>query len=305
LYSGSAGIERIIPAFLWNPVLYIERWNAFNVKDKEDAMLGGTNPISSQLTSVYRDSTIALSDALTKLASGKKFQNAADDLHGFAQSNRLELEINGYQQVKQELVDAKTVTSAASTSGSTVYTNLTKMKEYAQKYINETNGSNDSNKLAEYAAEFNSLRSDVVSTLQNSYVDGTRVTQAGTVIRTVSLDPQGQGQLSINFSTVADDSIIGSINIAGMANTNGIQNEIDKALSYLSQSNGFSNIIDRQIKMSSVIVNNKEALKTMVSDVDEADQTTKAVDQSIRQNVSVAMIAQGNISQSDIGRLYG
>ena len=97
-------------------------------------MIGGVNYASSQLASIYNTGNQQLASTLTKIASGKKFQNAAEDLLGFIRSNKLSTEISGYQKVKENLTEFKTLTSAAVQAGGAIYEDLTKLKTLAQQY---------------------------------------------------------------------------------------------------------------------------------------------------------------------------
>ncbi len=246
-------------------------------------MIGGVNVATSQIASIYNQGNQQLADTLSKIASGKRFQNAGEDLLGFTRANNLSLEINSYNEVKQNLTAAKTISTAAVQVGSDVYEDLTKMKDFAQKYIDETAGANDATKLAEYKAEFESLKSSVSSALQNAYVDGTLVTQSATALKTVNLDPSGNGQLEMNFSAVASDANVDAFNISNMANTDGIQSEINNALTFMSEAKGYNNIIDNQINLNNTIVNSKEAVKSLITDIDEAQKCLRCL---IRMSVS-------------------
>jgi len=124
-------------------------------------------------------------------------------------------------------------------------------------------------------------------------------------LKKVSLDPQSQGQLTIEFSVVANESLIDTFNVTTMTDTNGIDIEIGNALTYLSESKSFNAIIDRQTELLGLIVNNKEAVKSLITDIDEAKVTAEVIDRSIRLEAAGAMIAQANIMQGNMISLYG
>ncbi|HMA65288.1 MAG TPA: hypothetical protein VKO63_08820 [Chitinispirillaceae bacterium] len=268
-------------------------------------MIGNNSQIMAGLSGIYRDSTIALSGAMGKLASGKKIQSPQEDIHAYIQRVNLEIDIKGYEDVRIKLSDTKTITAAAVDSGSTVYRDLLKMKKIADDYISEAAGNYDPVKLAEYRAGFESLKDTVVGSLQNAYVDGTLITQAGAELRTVALDPDNQGQLTIEFSVVADESLIDTFNVTTMADTSGIDTQIGNALTYLSESKSYNAIIDRQMDLLGLIVNNKEAVKSLITDIDEAKVTAEVIDRSIRHEAAGAMVAQANIMQGNMISLYG
>jgi flagellin-like hook-associated protein FlgL len=197
------------------------------------------------------------------------------------------------------------MSSAAVDCAGAVYKDLTKMKIFADNYLSEISGNNDPVKLAQYRAEFNSLKDTVVSSLQNANVDGTLITQEGTTLKTVMLDPKNVGKLEIEFSAVPDHLLIDTFNITTMTDTSGIDTEINNALTFLSESKSYNAIIDRQMDFSGLVIKGKEAVKSLITDIDEAKVTSDVVDKSIRLEAAGSMIAQGNILQHSIVSLYG
>ena len=267
-------------------------------------MIGGINYASSQIASIYNAGSQQLAATLTKIASGKRFQNASEDLIGFTRAAQLNSEINGYSMVKQNLTEAKVITDAAIQVGSGVYKDLLEMKNLAQKYIDEKAGANDTDKLAEYKAEFTTLKKSVVSALDNAYADGVQITTASSSLKTVDLDPEGNGTLDINFSAVPVSATIDGLDITTMANTTAVDTELTNSLTYLSEAKQFGSIIDNQLNLSNVIINSKEAVKSLITDIDEAEEMSNALDQSIRQQAAISMLAQANVSRQSVMKLY-
>jgi flagellin len=262
-------------------------------------MIGGVNSASSQLASMYNAGSEQLAATLTKIATGKKFQNASEDLLGFIRSNNVSVEINGYNQVKEGLTEFKTFTSAAVQSGGSIYENLTKLKSLSDQYADTT----DVDKQAEYAAEFNSLRTQVTSALDNSSVDGVDVMATGSV-KTANLDQSGN-TLDMNFSAVANSAEIAVLEIDDdVTAVAGLDEQIEDSLTYLSEAKAYDNIASQQIKLTDTIVNSKEALKSLITDIDDAEETGKAIDQSIRQQAAVSMMAQANMARQSVLKLY-
>lgn len=257
-------------------------------------MIGGSSSVSANLSSVYATTSNALNDALLKLASGKKFQNAGEDLLGFVRTTALSVDISGYQQVKENLTEAKTYTAAALQAGSSIYEKLTEMKDLAVKYSSET----DNDRKANFKAEFDALVEEVGSILSNTRVDGMVVT-ATAEVKKVNLDPDGStGSLSVTFTAVADT---GDLDVEDVST---VDDQITAALTYLSEAKAFNNIIDQQIKLTDTIISSKQAVMSLIADVDEAEQMNQVIDLSIRQQATVSLLAQGNMIQSSLARLY-
>lgn len=268
---------------------------------REDRMIGGINYASSQIASVYNNGSQQLADTLTKIASGKKFQSAAEDLIGFIRSQNLQVDIDGYGQVRENLTEFKAYTSASVTAASSIYESLTEMKNLASQYA----GTSDTDMQAEYASEFNALRSQVETGLENTYVDGTLVTASGSEIKAVDLDPDGNGSLSMNYTDVASNTDVAALDITDTTNAQtDVQTEIDSMLTYLSEAKAYDAIADQQLNLTNTIINSKQAVKSLITDIDEAEETNNALDQSIRQQAAMSMLAQANMSRQAVMKLY-
>ena len=263
----------------------------------------GSSTINTSIASVYAANTRALADALTRIASGKKFQNASEDLIGFIRSQDLQVDISGYEKVRENLTTFKSYTSAALTAGSTIYEKLVEMKELAVQYAD----TEDADLKAEYAAEFNTLKTLVVSTIDNTFVDGDQVTKDTDEITAVDFDPNGDGSLSMTFTDIADSTVIDAFDITAEVDPtdeDDVQAEIDSALVYLSEAKSFDAIADQQLNLTGTIINSKKAVMSLITDIDDAEEMSKVLDLSLRQQASMAMMAQGNIIQSSLLKLY-
>ncbi len=263
-------------------------------------MIGGSGSITSKLASVYAANTKALSDALSRLSSGKKFQSAKDDLSGFIRSNKISTEIDGYRRVREDLTAFKAYTSAAVETGSKVYENLTRMKTLAKQYAGVT----DTEMKSNYRAEFESLKIQTGKILTSTFVDDTNIMQASSTITSVPLDPHGGGSLEMKFSTVTEKNSIDGFAIDGESIGTDIDKEIDKMLDFLSEAKAFDRISSQQLKLNETIISSKEALQSLISNIDDASEMSKVIDLSVRQEASIAMIAQGNMMQSSLSMLY-
>jgi flagellin len=263
-------------------------------------MIGGVNTSTSRLASAYNIGSEQLNATLTKIATGKKFQNAAEDLLGYLKSSKLKVDISGYQQVKQDLTEVKAFTSAAVQAGSDMYEKLTEMKNLAAKYdVENTKAVKDQDKLDQLTADFDALKAEVQSIVDNTKVDGKSLTGT-TEITSVALNPDGTDPLSIKFT--ADFTGISTLAITGGAA--GVTTEMTEALTYLTESRTFDNIVDQQVKLADTIIASKQAVDQLVSGIDEAEEMSKAIDQQVRQQAAISMLAQANQSRQSVMQLY-
>jgi flagellin-like hook-associated protein FlgL len=127
--------------------------------------------------------------------------------------------------------------------------------------------------------------------------------QASTAIASVVLNPQGGNTLAMNFSAVSASGDIDSMDIETVT-VEDVDAEIEKMLTYLSEVKAFDSIASQQLKLNDTIISSKEAVKSLITEVDEAAETSKMIDQSVRQLAAVSMIAQANLSRQSVLKLY-
>jgi flagellin len=268
-------------------------------------MLGGINYANSQISSIYNAGSQQLAETLTRIASGKKFQNASEDLIGYLRSQRLETDISGYEEVRENLTTYKMYTSTAVSSASTIYENLSRMKELSVMYDTA-----DADHQAEYSAEFTALKTQVETALTSTYVDGVAVaTDTGMEsLDPVDLDPDGNGTLTFSF-TAEMPTTGGGGDIEGLVITTAdgtdIDTELTQVMTFLEEAKAYDAIIDQQLTINETVINSKQAVKSLITDIDEAEEMSNVLDLSLRQQASVAMLAQGNFMKDALNKLYG
>lgn len=264
-------------------------------------MIGRTQSSTNAIASVYAETNRALTDALTRIASGKKFRNASEDLLGFIRSRNLTVDIKGYERVRENLTEFKSYSTAAVEAASSIYQSLTSMKDLAKQYA----GTSDTDLQAEYRADFNAFKKQVTTALENTYVDGVKLTSSGSDVKSVDLDPDGTGTLTMNFTAIASNSAVKAIDITDTANAqSALQSEISSMLTYLSEAKAYDSIATQQLSHTETIIASKQAVVSLITDIDDAQETSKVVDLSVRLQAGVAMLAQGNIVQNALLKLY-
>ena len=155
----------------------------------------------------------------------------------------------------------------------------------------------------QFKSEFNSLKTQIVKALTNSKVDVKDIMHASTAIASVVLNPQGGNTLAMNFSAVSASDDIDSMDIETVT-VEDVDAEIEKMLTYLSEAKAFDSIASQQLKLNDTIISSKEAVNSLITEVDEAAETSKMIDQSVRQQAAVSMIAQANMSRQSVLKLY-
>jgi flagellin-like hook-associated protein FlgL len=135
-------------------------------------------------------------------------------------------------------------------------------------------------------------------------------------IASVVLNPQGNSTLTMQFTNVSSSTDIDALELAAEEEGGGegggtatsivdqIDAEIENMLSYLSEAKAFDAIASQQLKLNDTIISSKEAVKSLITDIDEAAETSRMIDESVRQQAAVSMIAQANMSRQSVLKLY-
>jgi flagellin-like hook-associated protein FlgL len=263
-------------------------------------MIGGTNSVTSGLASIYNANTRALSESLGRIASGKRIQKPSDDFAGYIKSRSLLNEVSAYTIVKQDLLKAKGYADYAMEAGTAMMGKLERVKELAVLYASTS----DPDEQALYVAENLAIRDEITALVADSFIDNNAAFQVGSLID-VELDPVGVGG-TFNVAFVATDYPTAAEILLLVVTDGGTTADaaIGKVTSYLTKASGYSEDIQRHMDLTDIVINSKEAAASLITDIDEVKEMATATDLQIRQQASIAMIAQANISQQGILQLY-
>lgn len=270
-------------------------------------MIGGPNPSIANLSSIYTANNLAIALAMTRIASGKRVQNPGDDFAGYAKASSLQSDIDQYETIKQNLQDANGLSDYAEQVGDTVVTNLNSLQElktlYASSIALDTDAGNAS--AASYKAQYAAAYLEMNDTINAAYyVDANGVSinvyQSGVNLATVKINPEGN-TISINASAIANIAAVDDI-----ANTSqNIAAEIINAELYSATMNSAGSLMQSQMKLTDTIISSNQATISVITDIDEAAETSLLTSLQVRQQATVAMMAQANIAQGYAAILYG
>jgi flagellin len=265
--------------------------------------LGGINNVSNSIASIYNSNSQTYADTLSRIASGKKINKPSDDFVGYIRAATMKTSVSGFETVQQKLTDTKGIASMMAKAGADIYEDLSRMGELAQMHADEVAGDNDADTLAAYANEFNALADAIDDLIDNTNYNGTNLLTAGT-IKTVDLDPSGTSTFSMIIAAgeVPTKAAIDALDITTGATVADAQ--IGFAASYLVKAEGFVTALERHIDMTGIVIQSKNEQISLIDDIDEAEEMTKSIDQSIRQQASIAMLSQANVSRQGIMQLY-
>ncbi len=261
-------------------------------------MIGGPNPIFSKLSQIYRNNNQSIANALARIASGKRIQNASDDFVGYFRSRALLTDVAGFEVVKQNLQEAKGYADYAVETGTAIMEKLVKSKKLEAQYA-----AADAAGKVSIQAEHDVLEAELTSLIANARYDSTVIHANGSMIE-VELDPdEVSGSFDVAFVTADDIVVPGNLDVT-VGDFVLVDAEIAKAASYLAKASGFSEDLDRHIDLTDTIINSKEATNSLITEIDDVKELAALTDLQIRQQATIALIAQANNIRAAIASLY-
>jgi flagellin len=284
-------------------------------------MLTNIYSTALNLGNIYAQNNALLSQSLERLSTGKKINNPSDDLGGYTRAMDLKTSYDVYGSINQNLQDWKGAMDVASTAGGSINSSLQRMQEL----INLSQTSSDPNAQNADQAEFMQLAASIKSTIQSTNSNGAYVLNSGATLASIPLVPGSAAPtLDIKFAgpaisgaggtDLADLNDATKIKIGAPTATYtpdyaGTQTILNNALSdmatYNAQVEGLSKQIDTFTNINNTIITNQKSAESSITDINEADELAQYNVLNIRQQGSVAMLAQANLSAQNLLVLYG
>ena len=260
----------------------------------------------------------AMNDAMERLSTGKRINNAGDDAAGLAISSRMTSQIQGLEQAARNAGDAISMIQTADGAFGEMTSIMQRMREITVQASSATNSATD---IAALATEFNGLRDEVVSivtytewngrTLLNGAVDG-----AGDDIVSFQIGSNAAQTINVDFGTFAMTAATGNdfganfqtdLTISTNADSNTAMGYIDTALTAVNTRRATLGAaisrLEHAIDNLSNIAVNTEASRSRILDADYAQESTELARTQIIQQAGTAMLAQANQKSQSVLQL--
>ena len=263
----------------------------------------------------------AMNEAMERLSTGKRINNAGDDAAGLAISSRMTSQIEGLQQAARNANDAISMIQTADGALTEITSVLQRMREITVQASSATNSTTD---ITALATEFNGLRDEVSNivtyttwngrTLLDGSVDG-----AADDIVSFQIGSNAAQAIAVDFGTFAMTGATGNDFGANFINTLTISTNADSntAMGYIDTA--ITGVTTRQATLGAAISRlehaidnlsnnavNMEASRSRIMDANYAKESTELARTQIIQQAGTAMLAQANQkSQSVLQLLKG
>ena len=251
-----------------------------------------------------------IDQAMLRLSTGKRINNARDDSAGLAIATRLTAQVEALNIASRNAADAQSMLDTAEGALSETHTILLRMRELA---VQSANGTLTNNDRLHTDAEFQQLEAEILRISDNTkwagkaLIDGSNDGSDATNKPALSFQVgEGSGQtiaVSINGMDPTDLSLNNNgVSTAAKAQT--AITALDTAIATVSTERGklgaFSNRLTSTMNNLDQVGINLSASKGRIEDADFAAETGNLAKNQILQQAATAMVAQANASKSTV-----
>jgi len=249
-----------------------------------------------------------LSTVMQQLSTGKRINNAVDDVAGMAISTRLTSQIRGLNQAVRNTNDGISLIQTAEGATDQVTNMLQRMRELAVQASNDTNNTADRSYLN---LEFQALTSQIDNIANYTQWNGSNVlnqtnsAEAGrSGVFTFQVGANSGQIISITFDNMTTESgkgvmsTIAGNNITGTSSSSAALGVIISALDTVSLSRSNMGAVISRLQFTSDNLANVSAKaqesRSRIEDTDYSQATTELAKRNIIQQAAQAMLAQAN-----------
>ena len=253
-------------------------------------------------------SSNAVSTAMQRLSSGLRINTAADDAAGYAISQGLTSQVNGFDQASRNVGDATSMVQTAESSLNNVQSMLQRVRELAVQYQNGDLSSTDKtdiqNEVNQLTQEVDRQRGAVtfngINLLNGTAGGANGVTfqvgaNSGDTLSASFADIEGSSGLGVTGFTWSQASSGGTVFDLSQANA---LSTLDAAIGNVSNQAATLGAVQNRLQYTSDAISSTEenlsASNSRIQDVDMASEMTTLTQQQILQQAGTAMLAQAN-----------
>ena len=264
-----------------------------------------TNVGASVAASNLSGSNAMFQKSLSRLSSGSKIVNPADDAGGLAVSLKLTSALNRTEKVKENLSNAISFLQSQDGALKTATSIITRISELKVMYDDITKSSDDK---ANYDSEFTELVAQI-GNLDESQFNGVDLFSATPGQLSVSTTETGGGDITISqadFNQSGSDvaTITGAASLTNIKVTN-VTDAIQEVATQRAVNGAQTSRLQFAIDTLSINKLNLEAANSRIVDTDIASESTMFARYNILVQSGTAMLAQANSSQQAALRLLG
>ena len=274
-----------------------------------------TNVAASITANALTKNERAMSQAMERLSTGQRINNAGDDAAGLAISSRMTSQINGLNMAVRNANDAISLVQTADGAVVEIESMLQRMRELA---VQAASGSYTATDLDALNVEFEALTAEIERVADNTQWNGTNLLNGASAFafqvganasQTISVTindfetaPGGSTSVFDNLDAAAfaadGTNDLDALDVDTAANATTAITHIDNAFTKLNSVRAtLGSTINRLEYAADNLANvaqNTSASRSRVLDADYASETTELAKTQIIQQAATAMLAQAN-----------
>ncbi len=254
--------------------------------------------IGFALIALNRSSNL-MNEAMERLSTGKRINNASDGPAGIRQIIKLNAEIQGAKMASRNAADGQALIDTLDGSLSEVQSILLRMRELTIQAMNDTNSSSD---RAALDLEISQLELEIDRIGSTTSFGGKLIFDGNTHYLQIgarsgnTLEVQAY---TLSASTLGVSSTLGSSqNLTTRSNAEVYLDSIDTAIKDIAEKRGAAGALSNRLDYTISNLENMELnlikSKSRIEDADIAEESMKLAKAKILQQVAIAMIAQAN-----------
>jgi flagellin len=237
-----------------------------------------------------------ISTAMQRLSSGLRINSAADDVAGYAISQRMQGQVNGLNQATQNIQDGVSLTQTAQGSLNDVSQMLQRVRELAVEYANGTTSTTDQTAIQ---SEVNQLISEISRVGETTSFNGVSLLNGGSTI-TFQVGANDKEQIAVKTITLS--STVGSISLGSIS---GIDEAIGKVSAAAGEFGSVQNRIQYTESNLEVYSQNLSSAVSGIVDVNMAAEMTNFTKLQVLEQAGVSILSQANAEPQAVLKLLG
>ncbi|HEY5261657.1 MAG TPA: flagellin [Solirubrobacteraceae bacterium] len=240
----------------------------------------------------------SLSTAMQRLSSGLRINSAADDVAGYAISQRLQGQVNGLNQATQNSQDAVSLAQTAQGSLNDVSTMLQRVRELAVQYANGTTSTTDKEAIT---SEVTQLSSEIERVGETTQFNGVNLLSAAATIsfQVGANDGEVIGVKTVDLNT----ELKGLIELKGTEPIAKIDEAIDKVSAVAGEFGAVQDRIQYTEANLEVYSQNLSSAVSGIVDVNMAAEMTNFTKLQVLEQAGVSILSQANAEPQAVLKL--
>ena len=233
----------------------------------------------------------------SRLSSGLRIANAADDAAGLGISERMRAQIRSYEVAGRNSQDGVSLSQTAEGALQEVSNILGRMRELGVQSANGTLTTTDRGTID---TEFQELLSEIDRIATTTTFNGLNLIDGSTTSIDIQVGVNAGDTISITLTDLTTTTLgVGGLDVSSVANANTALSAIDTAIDTVSTGRGqLGAAQNRMVSTIASIANAREnlaAAESRIRDVDVAIETSDLTRNSIMQQAAVSVLSQANV----------